>query len=306
MKIYWEDGTDNYKKHTHIINTETNVHYFNTELSDVPFVPNSSLHEYCHDMLSTRTSKYVDILYSGGLDSELVLVLCLQNKIPVRAVTMRLLVEGYPINTHDLYYSEKFCRENNVEHLLVDLNVKEFFASGRYYEYLKPYRITEPHVATHFWLLEQCDNFCILGGEYSWPWVQRSVITPHRHHYSYYDKFLTDNNLEGIGNFMNHNLGLNVSLIKKHVEIIKSTNMSTNQQAIPIFKKYLWEELNLPSPEIRARSYGWDTLSSMNFNLALFKIKLTEEFGITHSSITWGDQINTIINGSTNSNDKYR
>jgi len=198
VKIIWQDGINNYKKYTHDINTDTKVHFFNTELLKVPDHNYISLSEYCVDALQNRTTKFVDVLYSGGLDSELVLTLCLQHKIPVRAVTMRLVVNGYPINTHDLYYSEKFCRSNKVEHILIDLDVERFFESGRHYNYLKPYLITEPHVATHFWLLEQCDGFPILGGEYSWPWASKPLLSPHRHQYSCYDKFLVDNNIDGI------------------------------------------------------------------------------------------------------------
>ena len=54
-----------------------------TELLDVPFESNRNITDIFNDHLSIRQTKYVEVLYSGGLDSELVLLSCLKNKIPV-------------------------------------------------------------------------------------------------------------------------------------------------------------------------------------------------------------------------------
>jgi hypothetical protein len=306
VQIVWQDGINNYKKYTHDINMDTKIHSFNTELLEVPDNNYSSLSEYCVDILQNRTTKFVDVLYSGGLDSELVLTLCLQNNIPVRAVTMKLMVNEYPLNTHDLYYSEKFCRANKVEQILINLDVEKFFESGQHYNYLKPYLITQPHVATHFWLFEQCDGFPVLGGEYSWPWSHKPLLSPHRHQFSYYDKFLVDNNIDGIGNFMNYCNSSNLLFIKNHLEVVNSTSIATDFKNIPIFKQKLWVKLNLPSPELRLRSYGWESAPFSVIDLAGYKLALTEEFGKTYSSITWGKTISNIIGEGCTTNDKYR
>jgi hypothetical protein len=303
MNIIWRDGLDNYKQYTHNINVDTNIHNFNIEILDIPYTEYSSLSDYTVSVLGNKGTKFVDILYSGGLDSELALVLCLQNKIPVRAITMRLIVKGYAINTHDLYYSEKFCRANNVQHIIIDLDVEHFFENGIHINYLSPYFITEPHVATHFWLFEQCEGFPVLGGDYSWPWVHKPLLSPHRHNYSYYDKFLRDNNMEGIGNFLNYSLASNLICIKTHLEVFKKNQLETDPKNIPIFKQSFWGTLNLPLPERRARSYGWD--NSSVFNLSRYKVSLIKEFGVTHSTITWGNHITNIIGGDRNTNGKY-
>lgn len=306
MNITWNDGVDNYKKHTHKIDCITKIHYFNTELLNVSFQKYNSVHEYCEEVFQRKRSKTVNVLYSGGLDSELVLYLCMIHKIPVTALTMRLLINGYPINTHDLYYSEKFCRENNVRQVILDLDVEAFFNNGEHIKYLKPYLITEPHVSTHFWLFEQSDNFPVLGGEYSWPWVHKNLLSPHRHHYCYYDKFLCDNNIDGIGNFLNYSLSGNLFFIENHLSLLRSVPIETNAKFIPIFKKLLWSKLNLASPTPRLRSYGWENLSPAIFDLQYYRSGLEREFGITHSSITWGSKVNEIIGGTITTNDKYR
>lgn len=111
----WNSGVDDYKKYTLVEDPVTKKHQFLLTMLDVPVIDYPSVFELYDDLLSVRQTKFVDVLYSGGLDSELVLYCCLKNKIPAKAITMRLLVRGCPINLTDLYYSEKFCRANNVE-----------------------------------------------------------------------------------------------------------------------------------------------------------------------------------------------
>jgi hypothetical protein len=306
MKISWTDGLENYKKYSYTIDPESKIHYFNTELLDAPHINYDSITEYCDDLFSSKKTKFIDVLYSGGLDSELVLHLCLLRKIPVRAITMRLVIQGYPINTHDLYYSEKFCRDNGITQVLIDLDVEKFFNNGTHINYLENYLITEPHVATHFWLLERCDGFPVFGGEYTWPWAHAPLLSPHRHHYCCYDKFLKENNISGIGNFMNHSLSANIFFIKKHLDIMKLNSLETTPKFIPMFKRELWRNLNLPVPNLRLRSYGWEFVPPSIFDIQMYRTDLLSRFGTTHSSITWGKTISNLIGGATNTNDKYR
>jgi hypothetical protein len=263
-----------------------------------------TIHQMFNEELSIRQTKTVDILYSGGMDSECVLLSCLTNNIPVRAVTMRLLVNNYPINTHDLYYSEKFCRERSVEHKLIDLHVDSFFSNGDHLPYLRPYLITEPHVATHFWLFEQCIGFPVMGGEYSWPQFNKRVLSPHRHAYSCYDKFLSDNGIHGIGNMLNRSLDINLLFIKNNLTLTKEgyTGDFTN---IPILKNKLFTIVGLGDFELRMKSYGWEDLNPILFNKTKFHIELIKEFGITQSSITWGQKIANALGGEPGTNSKY-
>jgi hypothetical protein len=84
------------------------------------------------------------------------------------------------------------------------LDTEELFDSGKYLEYLLPYNITEPHVASHFWLIEQCQSYPILGGD--WPWFQKhkKVLSPFRLAYSMYEKYMHSKGIDGIGNMIGH------------------------------------------------------------------------------------------------------
>ena len=142
MNKVWYDG-DGYLCNI----LEDNVHTLRVQEQEIH--ENRSIYTVFDDLLSIRQTETVEVLYSGGLDSELVLHVCKHNNIPVKAITMRLIAKGITINMVDMYYSTKFCREHEIEQKIVDLNVTDFYASGDYLRYLDPYEITEPHIATH-------------------------------------------------------------------------------------------------------------------------------------------------------------
>jgi len=287
--MIWYEGIDNYRK----CSFEQNL--FTTELLDktLRIRPLAAIFS---DNLAPKQTKTVELLYSGGLDSECILNACLINKTPIRAITMRLLVNNSPINTHDLYYSEKFCRENNVEQKIVDLDVKKFFDNGEHLRYLLPYSIEEPHVATHFWLFEQCTGFPVIGGDYTWPWQSRDNLSPHRLSYSCYGRFLRDNGIDGIGNMLGHSIDSNYMLMQKHLEFHDPNNM-TNYT-----KKQVYESLGLGKFELRFRSYGWESFAVNLLNKTQYKIELLKEIGIVKNNIKWNNVIGSLLNGpGTNS-----
>lgn len=302
--ITWSSGKHGYRSHSLLPVGGT----YNTLLQDVELSDTTDINQLFNEVLAVRQTNTVEVLYSGGMDSEFVLRSCVVNKIPVRAITMRLLVSGYPINTHDLYYSEKFCRENSIEQKLIDLHVDKFFEGGDHLKYLRPYAITEPHVATHLWLFEQCSGYPVLGGEYSWPWSTDAIVSPHRHEYSCYDKFLNDNNIPGIGSMLSHSLDINFSFIRNHLALMQrfpTGHYRGSSKEIPMFKRDLFCQMGLGVFELRMKHYGWEGLPSSIFNKFKYKLELLKEFGIIKSSITWQSKIAAALGGPVGSNDKY-
>jgi hypothetical protein len=303
--IEWNVGLHGYKKCTLEINEGEGPHKFTTELLDVPHDSNRSITEIFNDHLSIRRTKYVEILYSGGMDSELVLLSCLKNNIPVIAVTLVIKVKSMIVNTHDLYYAEKFCRENSIPHTLVELNADKFFENGDHYTYANPYHIVEPHVATHFWLLERCSYFPVVGGD--WPWVHTNrkttehVLSPNRLEYHSYERFMKDKGIHGIGNMIGHSLDSTCKLIQVHLD----NHINVGREAVSVFKSRMFQTMY---PEItpRLRSYGWE-LSNLNsfFDKEKYKRDMIDKVKSTTPYIKWNNTIKTLINTSLNENDKF-
>ena len=296
--IEWNVGLNGFKKC--ILELGENSHRFTTELLDVPFEYGRDITDIFNDHLSIRPSKYVEVLYSGGLDSELVLLSCIKNSIPVIAITLVIKIDGLIINTHDLYYAEKFCRENDITHKLIELDADKFFQNGEHLKYLTPYYIIEPHVATHLWLIEQCSYFPIIGGD--WPWIQTQqeikVLSPARLEFSSYERFMIDKGIHGIGNMVGHSLESSCKLIQIHLD------NHIGGESVSNFKSRMYQTM-YPELKSRLRSYGWEQHKTKSFNLTHYKIELIKQLKLTIPFIKWNNTIKTLLNTQVTTNDKF-
>ena len=293
--LTWSSG-DGFIKRS--LNCTTNE--FLTELTDNEFEPNRDIDAIFSSHLEKRQTNTIDLLYSGGLDSELVLMFCIRNKIPVNAITLVIKVKGAILNVVDLYYSEKFCRENNIKQHLFHLDAEDIFHNDAYIDYLVPYQVTDPHFASHFWLLEKCQNFPIIGGD--WPWVHahkvNKVLSPSRIDVCCHDRFMADKNIPGISNMIGHSLESSCYFIKKHIDNYETG--SDHYHTVP-FLKYKMYQYDEP----RIRSYGWETCPAQLLDLKNYKSILLEKVGTIKNKIKWGNKIGDILQSNTNENSSF-
>ena len=292
--VEWYTGLNNFKKHT----LESNS--FNLEIIDQDFEQGRPLDIIICDNLKNLNNHF-EVLYSGGIDSEFVLYSLVKNKIPVTAVTMIIKVKDCIVNTHDLYYAEKFCRQNNIKQVFHTLEVEDFFKSGEYENYLTPYQIIQPHVATHFWLIEKCSSFPIIGGD--WPWVQchleHKKLSPFKLDYACYERFMSDKNIQGIGNMLSYSYEIAYTLSEK--QMLSPFNKMGSFDEINILKQNLF-----PLLESRTKSYGWERFSRGIFNITQYHLELIKKVGFIKNSITWGNKYKTLINSNTYTHDKFK
>jgi len=290
--IEWTTGLDGYKKH------KLDNNDFTTTLTERQFEPGRSVDAIFVDHLVDRPNSPVELLYSGGLDSELVLLSMLRNKIPVEAMTMVITVNGAILNVVDLYYSEKFCRENNVKQNLFYLDAVDFYRSGKYLEYLLPLRITEPHVASHMWLIEQCNHYPVIGGDWPWLQVEKKVLSPFKLAFSSYERFMLSKNIPGIGNMISHSFESSYHFIEKHLHA--HAPGTDTFHTVPFMKYKMYD-----TQEPRIKSYGWEDCPPILFNINDYKIELLKTLGVPTSNIIWGEQVSNLIGSSTNSNNQF-
>ena len=289
--LQWSTGLNDYKKHSLHDND------FTTILTECEFEKGRDIDAIFLDHLVDRPNSSVELLYSGGLDSELVLMSLLRNKIPVEAMTMVIMIKGAILNVVDLYYSEKFCRENNVKQNLFYFDAIDFFESGKYLDYALPLRITEPHVPSHMWLIEQCHNYPIIGGD--WPWVQahkeNKVLSPFKLSFCSFERFMQSKGIPGIGNMISHSFESSYYFIEKHLREYELGNDSFH--TVPFLKYKMYG-----TKEPRIKSYGWEDCPKELLNINKYKVELLKQIGIPKSKIEWGDQIKSLINSTENSN----
>lgn len=299
----WSLGLNNFRKCTFIKETDNNQ--FITELIENDFEPNRDLEIIILDHFKTIQSKKKEILFSGGVDSEYILRLCKKYNIDVEAVIMRINMQGFMYNTHDLYYAQKFVVENDVRHRFVDLDAREFFRSGRYLEYIIPFDIEEPHVAAHFWLIEQCSEFPIFGGD--WPWVhtnkENMVISPGRLSYNLYEKFMESKSIYGIGNFIGYSFESTYRLMQLQIEVSKKITNETHYDLVPPrIKQFMFD---MKYPRIRSHGFtGWEGINNA-FPISKFKEQLSQYVNPSIPKIKWGPKVSNLLNTNIQENDRF-
>jgi len=307
----WYSGQDGYLKNTHTIDPEGKLHHYELELlEDILNEEGRDIYAIYGDFLAQRQTKNVQVLFSGGLDSELVLHVCLKNKIPVEAVTMRLLAQGITLNTHDLYHSTEYCRNNNIKQIIIDLDVVKFFETEKHFEYLDKYLIYGPHVSTHFWLFEQCTGFPVLGGEYTWPWAGEdnlAIVSPIRYQFMQYDRFLKDRNIHGIGNMQGYSFESNALLTSTHIKYLKQhPENKLDEIGIIRLKQGIHQLLGNKTAEPRPRSFGWEHVDPTIFDIKSQLSILKERYGDTINTIKWNPRFAKILGGESGTNNRFK
>ena len=291
----WHSGANNFIEKKLVTTTDSRNFTFTIQESD--FEPNRDILDIYYDHLKNRDTKTVEVLYSGGADSELALVACLKFKIPVEAVTMAIQVRGALINVHDLYYSEKFCRENGIKHRLYTLNIEDMYYNGRYKEYIEPYNIIFSHVASQFWIIEQCNSFPIIGGD--WPWIKvysnPRILSPQRLDYNCYDKFMRDKGITGIGSMVLHSFESCYRFMQLQLQ-----HSNINEQSV-LMSSFLKQKMyNLAEP--RLRSYGWEDCPQAIFDVKFYDDK---KFKYVEDKIVWGDKIKNLVETTEHESNKF-
>jgi hypothetical protein len=80
--------------------------------------------------IAAATTRPIMVAFSGGIDSEVVCRSFLLAGVDFTAVSFRYVSDGKVENGHDLYYAKKFCKQHDVKHLILDINMKDFFVNG--------------------------------------------------------------------------------------------------------------------------------------------------------------------------------
>lgn len=101
----------------------------------------------------------IHVLFSGGVDSEVVMQCFLAAQVPVTAAIMRFAND---LNQHDIAFAVQFCERHSIPYRFYDLDI-EAFIHNRLLEYTIPVRCNAPMLAATMWLVDQIDGYPVLG-----------------------------------------------------------------------------------------------------------------------------------------------
>jgi len=102
----------------------------------------------------------LNILYSGGIDSEFALSVFLDMGIPITPVIIKL---NPNYNIHDLEYAIKFCQGKNIEPVIIDIDFDWFVESGLLLSIAKETNCNIYHRSATAYAAKQLDGTVLLG-----------------------------------------------------------------------------------------------------------------------------------------------
>lgn len=137
-------------------------------------------------LLAAAADQDIFVLFSGGIDSEVVARSFKQAALEFRVAILRF-TKSY--NQHDIAYAEATCEQLNIKPLYLDLDIDHFFNSGHAHNYAKLTNCYSWQLLATMWTMEHVPGYPVLGsGE---PFLIRSRSRHIDWGYSKY-RFLTE------------------------------------------------------------------------------------------------------------------
>lgn len=117
--------------------------------------------KHFYDSLGSDDKKNITLCLSGGIDSQCMAIAFSIAKIPFRAVFLRFKNE---LNAFDIKTNVDWCQQNQIIYDFIDLDIIDFFETGKYYDVAKRYFCQSPQIAAHLWMLDNIDGVPCLAG----------------------------------------------------------------------------------------------------------------------------------------------
>lgn len=106
-----------------------------------------------------NTDQPLHVMFSGGVDSEVVVRSFVEAKIEIQAAILRF-ADG--LNAHDIEWAVKACENLGVKYKFYDLDLLKFWQHD-WQNYSDPTYCTSPQLLPTMWLVDQIDGYPIMG-----------------------------------------------------------------------------------------------------------------------------------------------
>lgn len=94
------------------------------------------------------------VYYSGGMDSEIVLLSFIDAKVDFCPIVFTLTWQGNIINEHDLEWAHKFLSDHDISYIDRTLNLSEFWQSDLIERYATDWGIHSPQILTQYRMID--------------------------------------------------------------------------------------------------------------------------------------------------------
>lgn len=128
-----------------------------------PSGPLGNFREECHRaarLLASTHPSPIWLCFSGGLDSEVMVRVFIECGIPFRAAFLRF---SQGENDHEYEWTQRICRQLNVELKIFTLDLKQFFLSGAALDFADSAECSTPEMLATMWLSSQLEGSVVFG-----------------------------------------------------------------------------------------------------------------------------------------------
>ena len=196
--------------------------------------------------IAQKATKPIGVFFSGGIDSEIICRSFLSEGIKP---TCLIIVFNDNLNDHDIVYARKFCKENKLEFIEIEINIFDYFKSLEFF--FQKYPVLFSHRPLIISAIKKCSGFHYVMGDgdiflkkekiggVDLCLVKEPSFTP------IFD-FMNFNKIEGTPRFFSYSPELICSFLnEKSVvnfrKVVKNSNYVLNN--IEDFKAYLFHEI---------------------------------------------------------------
>ena len=112
------------------------------------------------ELIYNSTDLLINILFSGGIDSEVVVQSFMELGVPFKATILKLNNDW---NLHDISFAITYCEQNNINYDLINLDVMKFWDTD-ICDYASNSQCILPGRLAQMWSIDQIDGLPIIGG----------------------------------------------------------------------------------------------------------------------------------------------
>ena len=134
------------------------------KLSNNPKIENTITQYVKTHMLDYLKENNYKIFLSGGIDSENIANIFLQCNIRFTPIIVSYVHKDKVLNDYDIAYAYKFCKENNLTPQVIDIDIVDFFSTGKFRKYAFEYKCDSPQFAPILHAFEKVDGNILYSG----------------------------------------------------------------------------------------------------------------------------------------------
>lgn len=193
------------------------------------------------EYICNNTNLPIIIMFSGGIDSEIILRTFLEIGAEVTAVTLQL---NNNLNYHDIKYAIEVCEELKAPHKIFQLDIFDFFQNmlPYYIEHIAPIL---PVYCVMLWLIDQLDGQYVITGNGVLPIIRHNdlLYLVEKELYLVISRYCILNNLEGAPEFFHYSPEMMLSYLNEVVNILKTSTIPASVLIkYDIYKKF-WPDI---------------------------------------------------------------